>query len=95
MTIQLLSISTLSLCINLPQSLIILIRQIQPEMSDFGVDIEPYFFYFTGFIILLLPFVCFGCLPELWPKFFRQQRMIDPMTINGNGQTIFLRGKET
>jgi len=100
MTIQLLSISTLSLCINLPQSLIIFIRQIHPNMNDFGSNIEPYFFYFTGYVILFLPFVCLGCLPELWPKllFFtkRQHRIIDPMTITAiSGQTIFVRGKDT
>ena len=100
MTIQLLSISTLSLCINLPQSLIILVRQIQPEMSDFGINVEPYFFYFTGYIILLLPFVCLGCLPELWSKLYffsqRRQRMIGPVTITGvGGQSIFVRGKDS
>jgi hypothetical protein len=100
MTIQLLSISTLSLCINLPQSLIILVRQVRPDLSDFGSNIEPYFFYFTGYLILLLPFVSLGCLPELWPKllFFsqRRQRMIGPMTITaGGGQTIFVRQKDT
>jgi hypothetical protein len=98
MTIQLLSISTLSLCTNLPQSLIILVRQIYPDMSDFGINVEPYFFYFTGYIILLLPFVCLGCLPELWPKLFfccgRHRRTIGPMTIiAAGGQTTFVRAK--
>ncbi|CAF2853712.1 unnamed protein product [Rotaria sp. Silwood2] len=86
MTIQLLSISSLSLCINLPHSLIILIRQIQPNMSDFAIDTEPYFFYFTGYVVLLLPFVSLGCLPELWPKRFfcsqRSRRIVGPMTIS-------------
>lgn len=104
MTIQLLSISTLSLCINLPQSLIILVRQINPDMSDFGLYIEPYFFYLTGYIILLLPFVCLGCLPELWSKIFicchRNQRIIGPMTITAGaagagGHTIFVRPKDS
>ena len=94
MTIQLLSISTLSLCITLPQSFIILIRQIQPEMVDFGLNIEPYFFYLTGYIILLLPYVCLGCLPELWPNFFHHQQIIDPMSITGNGQTVYFRGND-
>jgi hypothetical protein len=98
MTIQLLSISTLSLCFNLPESLIILVRKIQPDMNDFGLNIEPYFFYFTGYVILLLPFVSLGCLPELWPKFLipRHHRIIGPMTITaGIGQTIFIRAKDT
>ena len=80
MTLQLLSISTLSLCINLPQSLIVLVRQIRPGMSDFGSSIEPYLFYFTGYVVLLLPFVFLGCTPELWPKFSfcKHQRRIGP-----------------
>jgi len=99
MTIQLVSISILSLVINLPQSLIILVRQIQPEMNDFGINVEPYFFYLTGYVILLLPFVCLGCLPELWSKllFFNQrgEHMIGPMTITASvGQTASVRGKD-
>jgi hypothetical protein len=99
MTIQLLSISTLSLCINLPQSLIVLVRHIDPGMSNFGVNVEPYFFYFTGYVILLLPFVCLGCLPELWPRFCqgRHRRTIEPMTISAGvvAQTVFVRQKDT
>ena len=104
MTIQLLSISTLSLCINLPQSLIILIQNLHPDLSDFGVSVEPYLFYLTGYIILLLPFVCLGCLPELWPKmiFFskRHRRIIGPMTITVGGggareHSIFVRAKDS
>ncbi|CAF3422498.1 unnamed protein product [Rotaria sp. Silwood1] len=95
MTIQLLLISTLSLCINLPHSFIILIRQLKPQMSHFSIDAEPYFFYFTGYVILLLPFVCLGCLPELWPKIFfcnqQSRRMVGPMTISagvGSGPLV-------
>jgi hypothetical protein len=99
MTIQLLSISTLSLCINLPQSLIVLVRQIDPGMSNFGLYVEPYFFYFTGYVILLLPFVCLGCLPELWPRFCQgiHRRTIGPMTISAGvaGQTMFVRRKDS
>lgn len=83
MTLQLLSISTLSLCINLPQSLIILVRQIQPGMSDFGSAIEPYLFYLTGYLVLLLPFVYLGFTPDLWPKILccKHKRRIGPETI--------------
>ena len=92
MAFQLLSISALSLTINFPQSLIILVRQIIPNMSDFAINIEPYFFYFTGYIILLLPFVCICSLPELWPKsLFKKinQRTVVPMTITtGFGETV-------
>ncbi|UJR32907.1 hypothetical protein I4U23_020368 [Adineta vaga] len=98
MTIQLLSISTLSLCINLPQSIIVLVRQTHSDLNDFGASIEPYFFYFTGYLILLLPFFSLGCLPELWPKLLcwnqRDRRMIGPITITaGGGQTILVRPK--
>ncbi|CAF3010239.1 unnamed protein product [Rotaria socialis] len=85
MTVQLLSISILSLMINLPQSLIIFIQVMGPGMSSFGSTAEPYLFYFTGYIILLIPFVCLACLQELWPKrvFFklRRPRTIRPMTM--------------
>ena len=103
MTVQLLSISTLSLCINLPQSLIILVQRLHPDLSDFGVSVEPYFFYFTGYIILLLPFVCLGCLPELWHKLScfgkRDRRFIGPITITAiggaavGGNSVFVRPK--
>ena len=98
MTVQLLSISTLSLTINLPQSLIVLVKQINPNLSDFGIYVEPYFFYFTGYIILLLPFVCLGCLPELWPRSLclcrRPRHTIGPMTLTFTaGQTVLVRSK--
>ncbi|CAF4342881.1 unnamed protein product [Rotaria sp. Silwood2] len=84
MTIQLLSISTLSLSITLPQALITFIQS-QPNMSDFGSTVAPYFFYLTTYVVLFLPFVCFGCLPELWPKALlchqRRQGTVAPMTI--------------
>ena len=98
MTVQLLSISTISLCINLPQSLIVLVRTMRSDLSDFGVSVEPYFFYLTGYIILLIPIVSLGCLPELWPKFLqnRARRFIGPMTVTAAvGQTIFVRGKQS
>ena len=99
MTIQLLSISTVSLCINLPQSLIVLIQQFHPDLNGFAANIEPYLFYLTGYMILLLPLVSLGCLPELWSKLFfctpRSRRMIGPMTITANGRhTVFVRAKE-
>ncbi|CAF3838701.1 unnamed protein product [Rotaria sp. Silwood1] len=90
MIIQLLAMSTLSLSIILPQSLISLIQQIHPTMSNFGIEAEPYLFYLTGYIILFLPFVCLGSLPELWPKVFflcqkRQHRVRPIRTIAANG----------
>ncbi|CAF1417995.1 unnamed protein product [Rotaria sordida] len=85
MIIQLLSISTLSLSINLPQALIIFVQS-QPNMSNFGSTVEPYFFYLTTFVVLFLPIVCFGCLPELWPQPFfchqRRQGTVAPMILS-------------
>jgi hypothetical protein len=85
MTLQLLSISTTSLCINLPLSSIILARNILPVRKDFAIQVESYLFYFSGYTIILLPFACLGCLPELWQKlnFFARccQRAVNPMTI--------------
>ncbi|CAF1467321.1 unnamed protein product [Rotaria sordida] len=74
MIIQLLSISILSLSINLPQALITFVQS-QPNMSHFGSTVAPYFFYLTTYVVLFLPIVCFVCLPELWPQvfFFCQQ----------------------
>lgn len=68
MTIQLLSISTLSLSITLPQALITIIRETAPQMQDFGSTISSYLFYMTTYVVLLLPFVSLGSFPELWPK---------------------------
>lgn len=102
MTVQLLSVSTLSLLINLPQSLIVLVQHVNPDLADFGSSIEPYLFYFTGYVILLLPFICLGCLPELWPKLIwclkSRRRIIGVGTItnglNGNlDMTVFVRPK--
>ena len=89
MTIQLLSISALSLSINFPQSLIILVRQIGSNTENFATDVEPYFFYFTGYVILFIPFISLASLPELWPKIFRwQSRRVGPMTANTGGGSL-------
>ncbi|CAF3737365.1 unnamed protein product [Rotaria socialis] len=83
MIIQLLSISALSLSINLPQALIVFLQS-QPNMSNFGSTIEPYLFYLTTYVVLFLPFICLGVLPELWPQsFFSHRRCrvaVVPMT---------------
>lgn len=99
MTIQLLTISSISMSINCPQSLIVLVRQAHPDLNHFGESIEPYLFYLTGYIILLIPVISLGCLPELWSKLFfctrRSRRMIGPMTITANGgQSVLVRGKD-
>jgi hypothetical protein len=85
MIIQLLSITTLSLSIILPQTLITAVQQMVPGMNDFGAEIEPYFFYLTTYIVLLLPFVTLGCFPELRPKVIpfkrRHQRAVVPFAM--------------
>ena len=99
MTIQLLSISAVSLTINLPDSLITLVQNFGPDLSDFGASIQPYLFYFTGYLVLILPFVCLGCLPELWSKLFfccaRRRGTVAVMAIGGDtfGPTATIRPK--
>ena len=85
MTVQLLSISTLSLGISLPQALIVTIQNTVPGMADFASQVGSYFFYLTTFIVLLLPFICLRCLPELWRQQWlcfrrRCQRTVIPVT---------------
>jgi hypothetical protein len=86
MTIQLLSISTLVLSINLPQYLIYAIQQVIPGMTDFGSEVASYFFYLSDFVVLLLPFVSLACLPELWLKLIpwnrQRQRTVAPFIMN-------------
>lgn len=85
MTIQLLSISTLSLSITLPQALVTVVQETIPGMKDFGSEISSYLFYLTTYVILLLPFVCLGSLPELWPKLSfltrRRRGVVAPFTV--------------
>ena len=69
MAFQLLSLSCLTLTIVIPQSLFIIVRQLGGEtLADFGADIDPYLFFLYTFVVFLLPFICLGSLPELWPK---------------------------
>jgi hypothetical protein len=88
MAFQILSISCLSLTIVFPQSLIVIIKAFGgPEMSDFGVGVNKYFFYLYTFVILLLPFICLGCLPELWSKLLfcrpKQRQIVGRITVMG------------
>jgi len=91
MTIQLLSITTLSLSITLPQSLITAVQEIVPGMNNFASEVASYFFYLTDFVVLFLPFVCFGCLPEVWPKLIpikrRRQRTVTPFIMTDARRT--------
>ena len=71
---QILSISALSLSITLPQTLIMTIRKVVPGMNDFATDVSSYYFFFTTFVVLFLPFVCLSCLSELWPQRWKTLR---------------------
>jgi len=101
MAFQLLSISCLSLTIVFPQSLIIVIQQIGgPDYSEFGVEADPYFFFFYTFLVFLLPFICLCHFPELRRKlrFYNRKRQltVGPMTIiDENRQAIQVRAKAT
>jgi hypothetical protein len=81
MIIQLLSITTLSLSITLPQTLLTAVQEMIPGMNDFGSEVESYFFYLSSYVVLLLPFVTLGSCPELMPFKKRHQRAIVPFTM--------------
>jgi hypothetical protein len=94
MAFQLLSVSCLSLTIVFPQSLIVVVEQVGgSNMTNFGAEALPYLNYLYTFYVFLLPFICIGCLPELWPKllFFKtnRQQAIGAITPMANrGQSI-------
>ena len=68
MTIQLLSISSLSLSITVPVALLTTIQNTLPGMNDFASVVSLYFYYLNPFVVLLLPLICLVSSPELWPK---------------------------
>ena len=69
MAFQLLSVSCLSFTTAFPTLLLVVIRQMGgPNLSDFGSALDPYLIYIYLYMALLLPFICLGCLSELWPK---------------------------
>ena len=67
MTIQLGVISLLYLMFWTPLALISLIRiYFIPNFAD---ELTYYYFFYTPYLVqLLMPYVCLGCLPEMWPK---------------------------
>ena len=78
MSLQLLSVSCLSLTTAFPTLLLNVIRQVGgPSVADFGTVLDPYLWYLYPYSVLLLPFICLGHLPELWPKwrFFGRKRL--------------------
>ena len=89
MVVQLLLVSSVSLAIILPQSLIVVIRQIGGRsMKEFAVETDPYIAHLYILMILIIPFICLAGLPELWPKlcFCKRNRpeRIGPSTLRVN-----------
>ena len=71
MAFQLLAVSFLSLPTIFPIMLLTLIRQIGgTALADFGTMLDPYLTYLYTFVVLMLPLICLGYLPELWPRLF-------------------------
>ena len=65
MVIQLLSISSLYLIFYLPLLILLTAHQYGlPE--EIGADVELYTYFLSLYVILLLPYICLGSLPELW-----------------------------
>jgi hypothetical protein len=84
MAFQLLSISCLTLTIVIPQSLIVIVGHLGGEASaNFGADVDPYLFFLYTFVVFLMPFICLGSLPELWPKLLflvcKKRRLVAPL----------------
>ena len=68
MTIQLLSISFLSLSISLPISFFTVVRDTIPGMGNFAPLVSLYFYFMGPFVVLLLPLICLASSPDLWPR---------------------------
>jgi hypothetical protein len=69
MAFQLLSVSSMSLTVVFPQSLLRVIQSFGGEsLANFGAELDAYLFYLYTFVVIFLPFICLGSLPELWPK---------------------------
>lgn len=68
MAIQLLSVSSLHLMLNLP-GLILITANLCGLPLAVDVTVQLYIYFLTYFIPLLLPYVCLASLPELWKKF--------------------------
>ncbi|UJR17630.1 hypothetical protein I4U23_004526 [Adineta vaga] len=65
MAIQLLSISALYLLVNFPLFFLAMMHLVGLMLNEPASEI---LMYFTDHVIMFLPFVCLGCLPELWKK---------------------------
>lgn len=88
-TIQLLSIVSLYLFINLPLPILI-VAHLCGVPPDVGLEVQLYTYFLCYFISLLLPYVCLGSLPEVrkkigmisseWRTKFQQTATISPTT---------------
>jgi hypothetical protein len=87
---QLLVFSSLYLSCTLPYALVISVQAVA-GLPDFGAYLENvYFYYLFGLMILLQPFVCIGCLPEVvskikpwWQRRLRRNIMVVPVNTSG------------
>ena len=66
MVTQLLSVSILYICVNLP--LWALNLMYQPGLGDVGSKVNSVFFFMTTYLMMLIPFVSLHSLPEVWIK---------------------------
>ena len=95
MAVQLLSVSSLSLTMSFPQSLIVVVRQVGgPGLAYFAVELNTCIAYLSAVVILLLPFVCLAGLSELWPKIWflnrKRRRTINNLTLLADGRQTTL-----
>ncbi len=70
MALQLLSISSLLIIFNLPLNLLTL-AHLCGLSADVGLRFSQYAYFFTYFIPLLMPFICFAFLPEIYRKLIK------------------------
>ena len=85
MALQLLSISSLLIVFNLPLNLLS-IAYLCGLLADVGFRFTQYAYFFTYFIPLLMPFICFASLPEVYRKlikiFFHHWRRFHSLRTN-------------
>jgi hypothetical protein len=89
MVFQLLLISGLHIACVLPYALVIFV-QVVTNLPDFGAYEENVYFYYLFWLLMLLqPFVCIGCLPEVinkikkwWKKRMTRNTTVVPAIAN-------------
>jgi hypothetical protein len=87
MVIQLLAISTLYSCTNLPMMTIAVMRQM--GLYHAGPEAGTILFFLSSYVIMLFPFVILRLLPTVWSRFcmvvFRQQQTQARRSSTGTG----------